>query len=367
MNKILIIEDEELLRQSTRFALQRKGYEMHEAADGAAGIEMARRILPDLIICDINMDRMDGYAVLEAVRHDPATATVPFILMTGMGDPETMRRGMNLGADDYLDKPFTSAQLYSAVVARLKKTQVMRETAERKLADLRTNLSLALPHEMITPLNGIFGLAQLLSTEAASLTPEEVAEYGTNILESAERLHRTVRNFVLYGQLELQASDAAAVAALGQAVTATVAQVIESRARHIAHRAGRADDLRLDLAEGAVAVGLDLLTSLVEALLENAFKFSPARSEVFVSAKRSDTAYVVAITDHGLGMEPAQIAQIGAYAQFNRRQNEQQGSGLGLAIARRIVELHGGQLTITSQKGQGTTVTICLPLGVLSP
>src|SRR5262245_8198566 len=284
MNKILIIEDEELLRQSTRFALQRKGYEMHEAADGAAGIEMARRILPDLIICDINMGRMDGYAVLEAVRH--ATATVPFILMTGMGDPETMRRGMNLGADDYLDKPFTSAQLYSAVAARLKKTQVMRETAERKLADLRTNLSLALPHEMITPLNGIFGLAQLLSTEAASLSPAEVAEYGTSILESAERLHRTVRNFVLYGQLELQASDAAAVAALRQAVTATVAQVIESRACHIAQRAGRADDLRLDLADGAVAVGLDLLTSLVDGLLENAFKFSPARSEVLVSAKR---------------------------------------------------------------------------------
>jgi signal transduction histidine kinase len=232
---------------------------------------------------------------------------------------------------------------------------------------LRTNLSLALPHEMITPLNGIFGLAQLLSTEAATLTPEEVAEYGTNILESAERLHRTVRNFVLYGQLEMQASDAAAVAALRQAMTATVGQLLEARARHFAQRAGRAGDLRLELGNGTVAVGFDLLTSLVDGLLDNAFKFSPAGTEVVVSSKTLDMAHVISITDHGLGMEPAQIAQIGAYAQFNRRQNEQQGSGLGLAIARRIAELHGGQLTIESQKGRGTTVSIRLPLGVLSP
>lgn len=367
MSKILIIDDEELLRQTTLFVLQRKGYEIHEAADGAAGVEMARRILPDLIICDINMDQMDGYAVLEAVRQDPATATVPFILMTGMGDPETMRRGMNLGADDYLDKPFSAAQLYAAVAARLKQTRVLRESAERKLADLRTNLSLALPHEMITPLNGIFGLAQLLSTEAATLTPEEVAEYGTNILESAERLHRTVQNFVLYGQLELQASDPAAGVALRQAATAAVEQLIDLRARHFAQRAGRASDLQMDLSDAIVGVGLDLLTKLLDGLLENAFKFSQAGTTVLVSGRAKDSSYLVTITDQGVGMEPAQIAQVGAYAQFNRRQNEQQGSGLGLAIARRITELHAGQLAIESEKGKGTTVTVRLPLGVLSP
>src|SRR5262245_31832464 len=140
MQRILIIEDEEIFRQATACALERKGYEIHEAGDGVEGAEVARRLLPDLIICDINMKRMNGFALLEALRQEPATSAVPFILMTGMSDAESMRRGMNLGADDYLSKPFTAPQLFSAVEARLKKAQLLRQTAEKKLADLRVNL-----------------------------------------------------------------------------------------------------------------------------------------------------------------------------------------------------------------------------------
>jgi len=166
MHRILVIDDEDLFRQATSCALRRQGFEIHEASDGAAGAELARRLLPDLIICDVTMDKMDGYTLLEALRHESATATIPFILMTGLGDVASMRRGMNLGADDYLTKPFSAPQLFSAVEARLKKHQALRHNAEKKLSDLRANLSLALPHEMITPLNGIFGPAQILCTDA---------------------------------------------------------------------------------------------------------------------------------------------------------------------------------------------------------
>lgn len=362
MSKILVIDDEELFRQSTAFALQRKGYSTLEAGNGTGGLELARRLLPDLIVCDINMKGMDGYAVLEALRQEPATTGIPFIFMTGMGDSETMRRGMNLGADDYLAKPFTSNQLYSAVDARLKKNRLLRENAERKLADLRANLSLAMPHEMITPLNGIFGLAQILRSEAGSLTADEVAEYGSAILQSAERLHRTVQNFLLYGQLEMQASDPAAPAAMQRQQTSQLRLLLENRARHHAARAKRQQDLQIDVADATVAMGQDLLTKLADELLENAFKFSAAGKPVRVSGALQPDGYLLKVTDEGIGMEAAQIAQIGAYAQFNRRQQEQQGSGLGLAIARRISDLHGAGFQIHSDKNQGTTVSVTLPL-----
>ena len=365
MSKILVIDDEELFRQSAAFALQRKGYATLEAADGVAGLDMARRQLPDLIVCDINMDRMDGYAVLEALRQEPDTIGIPFIFMTGMGDPETMRRGMNLGADDYLAKPFTSNQLYSAVDARLKKHRLIRESAERKLADLRANLSLAMPHEMITPLNGIFGLAQILSSDAETLTKTEVAEYGSAILQSAERLHHTVQNFLLYGQLEMQASDPAAVANLQRQQTPQIRLLIEARARHIAARATREADLHLAVADAAVTFSQDLLIKLTDEILDNAFKFSDRNSPVRVSGAPSSDSYVLAISDKGFGMETAQIAQIGAYAQFERRQMEQQGSGLGLAIARRICELHGATLQLRSEKKKGTTVTVTMRLAAM--
>jgi len=360
MQKILVIDDEAMFREATACALQRKGFETVEAADGIEGAETARRLLPDLIICDVNMDRMDGYTLLEALRQEPATAAIPFILMTGMGDVDSMRRGMNLGADDYLAKPFTAPQLFSAVEARLKKNQFLRQNAEKKLSDLRANLSLALPHEMITPLNGIFGLAQILSSEAESLTPAEVADFGSNILSSAERLHRTVQNFLLYGQLEMQASDPQTVAVLREKLTAMIHQLVETRARHFAETSTRAGDLQMELADGSVRVAQDLFTKLVDELIDNAFKFSTAGTTVRVKSWLSKDEYTLSITDCGQGMDAAQIAGIGAYSQFNRKSNEQQGAGLGLVIARRIVELHGGQFGIQSEPGAGTTVTVKL-------
>jgi signal transduction histidine kinase len=382
MQKILVIDDEAMFREATACALQRRGFETVEAVDGVEGAEMARRLLPDLIICDVNMNRVDGYALLERLRQEPATAAIPFILMTGMNDAESMRRGMNLGADDYLPKPFTAPQLFSAVEARLKQQQLVRQQAEKKLSDLRSNLSLALPHEMITPLNGIFGLAQILSTDAESLSPAEVAEFGTTILQSAERLHRTVQNFLLFGQLEMQAGDPQLLAALRQKRTGNLRDLIGSRARLRAEAAARILDLQLSegLSEGSVngidllensalpltdpilAMAEDLFTKLVDELLDNAFKFSEAGTIVRVESGLATGEFTLSIIDQGRGMTADQIAALGAYAQFNRRSNEQQGSGLGLAIARRITELHGGRLTLQSQPGAGTTATVKLPV-----
>src|SRR5262245_60607977 len=155
MKKILVIDDEEWLREMIQLALCQKGYEIIEAENGFLGVEKARQILPDLILCDVNMQKMDGYATLSALRTEAGTASIPFILMTGAADHAGMRHGMELGADDYLPKPFTIEALYAAVEARIKKAQTLREAAEKKLADLRDNLSMMLPHELRTPLNGI--------------------------------------------------------------------------------------------------------------------------------------------------------------------------------------------------------------------
>jgi len=360
--RILVIDDEALFREATTIALQHKGYETHEAGDGVDGGEVARRVLPDLIICDVNMERLDGYGLLTNLRKDPTTAAIPFILMTGMSDAAGMRRGMELGADDYLPKPFTAPQLFSAVEARLAKHHVLKQSAEKKLAHLRANLSLALPHEMITPLNGIFGLAEILKSEAGSLSIEEIADYGNTILQSAERLHRTVQNFLLFGKLEIQASDGDTLRNLRQQVTAEVPALIETRARHLGKNAGRLPDVSLRLTDGGAAIGSDLLTKVVDEVIDNALKFSKPGTPIRISSEIKDQKMVVAVSDQGCGMSADDVASIGAYSQFHRDNREQQGSGLGLAIAGRIAELHNGTLRVQSQVGAGTTVSVTLPL-----
>ena len=114
--------------------------------------------------------------------------------MTGLADNAGMRHGMELGADDYLPKPFTIDGLYAAVDARLKKAQALRQEAEKKLADLRDNISLMLPHELRTPLNGILAYGEILAAEAATLPPHEVAEMGQVIHDSGKRLERLIEN-----------------------------------------------------------------------------------------------------------------------------------------------------------------------------
>jgi diguanylate cyclase len=119
--KILVIEDEPPIRANILKILNFKGFETVAAEDGEAGIEQARLHLPDLIICDIMMPQVDGYGVLYALRQDPDTAAIPLVFLTAKAERSDLRQGMNLGADDYLTKPFTSAELLEAVSARLAK------------------------------------------------------------------------------------------------------------------------------------------------------------------------------------------------------------------------------------------------------
>ena len=132
MKKILVIDDEEWLREMIHLALKQKGFTVVEAANGAEGIEIARKELPDLILCDVNMEKVDGYLTLTSLRNEAPTAAIPFILMTGLADGSSMRHSMELGADDYLSKPFTIAALYAAVEMRLKKAETLCDGAESK-------------------------------------------------------------------------------------------------------------------------------------------------------------------------------------------------------------------------------------------
>ena len=215
MKKILVIDDEEWLREMIQLALRQQGFDVIEASNGSEGIEVARKELPDLILCDINMGKVDGYLTLAALRNEAPTAAIPFILMTGLADSASMRHGMELGADDYLPKPFTTDALYAAVDARLKKAQTIRDEAERKLAHLRDNISLMMPHEMRTPLNGIISNAELLAHFAPrSSSRRKSREMGQEILKSSQRLERLIENFLIYAQLELIAADPKNVNAL---------------------------------------------------------------------------------------------------------------------------------------------------------
>jgi CRP-like cAMP-binding protein len=135
MKTILLIEDDTALRENTAELLELEGYTLHTAPNGRIGIEMAKKQLPDLIICDIMMPEVDGYGVLEAVSLDPAITHIPFVFLSAKTEHKEVRKGMDLGADDYLTKPFEEEELLSAIGSRLAKAQTlstMMETTSKK-------------------------------------------------------------------------------------------------------------------------------------------------------------------------------------------------------------------------------------------
>ena len=135
MKKILVVEDEASIRLNLTLMLKGEGYAVDSAEDGRAGIEHARNFAPDLIVSDVMMPELDGFGMLEALRADARFADTPFIFLTALNDRTSMRRGMNLGADDFLNKPFTRDELIEAVNSRLKKYEnAARSLAERLVA-----------------------------------------------------------------------------------------------------------------------------------------------------------------------------------------------------------------------------------------
>ena len=121
MSKILVIEDEALTRDMYRDSLEAEGFQTLGAEDGLTGIEQARQHLPNLVLCDVVIPKLDGYEVLSQLRQDATTATIPFIFVTAKIGKADRRQGMSLGADDYLTKPSTVEELLETISARLKK------------------------------------------------------------------------------------------------------------------------------------------------------------------------------------------------------------------------------------------------------
>lgn len=137
---ILIIEDDAATRNLFLNILEAEGFETISAENGLVGIEQAQKYLPDLVICDITMPDIDGYGVLNTLRQDPLTAIIPFIFLTGSGTKACIRKGMELGADDYLTKPSTVEELLKAIAIRLEKQALLRSWYATSSRDMSASL-----------------------------------------------------------------------------------------------------------------------------------------------------------------------------------------------------------------------------------
>ena len=349
MQKILVIEDERPLRKMVATALTAAGYRVVEASNGVEGVERAFAELPDLIVSDIQMPKMDGLAVLTWLRNDPVTAGIPVILTTGYAKKVPMRLGMSCGADDYLPKPFKIDEVLAAVKTRLQKNEQAEQAAEMKLLELRTLLCSSLSNELLAPFAKILGRTEIVRCDIGSMKTAEILENVNTIDRSATQLHRLIQHYLLLSEVKLLATDPAKVSEMRARSTPYSRDVIIGWAAAVAKRLNRSEDLNLKVDDIAAPLGQDHLKKITEELVEHAFKFSRPGTPVRVETCCSGGYFQLSVHDLGRGFD---------FDQNPQKSGGSEDSNLGMTIARSIVELHGGTLVIETQTGTKAEIRI---------
>lgn len=359
--RILIVEDDLEIRKNLSTILEMNGYDVIGAGNGSLGLQLALQYLPDLIISDVMMPELDGFEMLNELRKHEETLGIPFLFLTARIEKKDIREGMNLGADDFITKPFDMDDLLDAVNARIQKSEARKEHYSKKMNDLRFNISRSLPHEVRTPLSVILGYSEILQRSWRSLSDDDINDMLLNVHSSAKRLHRVFEKYLYYANLELISSNETEKAKLQDKVTPSARVVVSDVCRRYSDEYSREADIRSTLADASIKMSEDYFNLLIEELIDNAMKYSEIGSEIQLNSTIKAGVYCLSITNYGRGMTPEQIAGIGAYVQYDRLIHEQQGLGLGLAISKKIVDLHRGLFKMESEIEYFTTVSIELP------
>jgi signal transduction histidine kinase len=363
-DRILVVEDNEPLLGAIQATLEVEGYTVYTATDGEKALQVLEETHPDLIVADIMMPNMDGYALYRAVRARSEYVAIPFIFLTAKAEREDILIGKALGAEDYLTKPLDPEELLVAIRARLDRAQAIQEAAESELDELKQQIINVMGHELRTPLTYVIGYAELALSDISSSPDEEMQGFLAGIQRGAERLSHLVDDLLLLIRLDSGRAEAE-FCQLAHIETELEPLVDRAIRRNKEWAAQRDIELETEIAPDLPPLWLcdPLLVNALERLVDNAIKFSQEGDRVTVTARAAEGGVEIAVADEGVGIHPRHFPHLfERFRQIGREEREQQGAGLGLHIAHRLVELHDGEIEVDSAPGEGSTFTVKLPV-----
>jgi len=366
-SNVLIIEDTKSIREELRDILHFEGLQVFTAENGQEGIDKAKELLPDLILCDIMMPVKDGFEVFDELQNIKNLATTPFIFLTAKATNENRREGMILGADDYIAKPFDIDLLIRSIKSRLYKEKKRKQSENNKLETLQHNISFAIPQELLTPLNGIIGLSGLMKDPEVEIDDKELRDFASGIFDSGHRLLSTLQKFIYYTEVELLLNNDKNKASLKEEITETGEQELEEESQIIARKFNREADIELNLKPFNIKISSFHFEVIIANIVDNAFKFSNKGDKVIIEVELDDTHVHITVIDNGLGFNEVTLNQIGAFTQFNRSKMEQQGLGLGLITSKKLIDFYEGELSICGNKPKGSCVKLSLLINAKKP
>jgi signal transduction histidine kinase len=360
---ILIVDDTPKNIQVLGNILHAKGYNICIAPSGIQALESVKIESPDLILLDIQMPEMNGFDVCEVLKSNPETSDIPIIFLTAVIEPEKIVHGFELGAVDYITKPFNIAEL-SARVA----TQIEIKQSREKLLELnatKDKFFKIIAHDLRNPFLGINGIAGLMEAELIKSNNQnstQLLEFTQMIRTSSKQSFDLLENLLQWavsqtGDISVSPTNISVQELLSNSISEV--RVNAFKKSIIIEKEQVSDDI--------VCADVSLSSTILRNLLTNAIKFTKANGKIILSTKKIEDFLEISITDTGVGIDPLKLNRIFKIdSKFSCLGTEKEkGTGLGLILCKEFVEKQGGKIWIESELGKGSTFTFTLPLGKL--
>lgn len=347
VERILVIDDERRMCDSIRILLEKSGYKVVIAGDGAEGIEILKEQRFSLVVVDLMMPKVDGFEVLSFVRRNLPQTLV--IVITGYSSMRSSIEALRGGAYDYLTKPFDFDIFKLTVEKALDKLRIQR---------LNDEFISMITHDLKNPLTSIIGYCSLLLSGAYGEPVEAILPPLNGINSNAERLLELINDFLVVNKisaegLKLELQPIQLNTLLGHLAESVQAQMEIKKI-----------SLELSLDSDIPIVQCDTLQieRVINNLLSNAIKFTPLGGRITITSGSDEDWVWLSVGDNGPGIAPEQQERI--FEKYSRVDQKIEGTGLGLFITKSIVDQHQGLIELESTPGEGSIFTVRLPLGL---
>lgn len=347
--KILIVDDNvdtvELLRKRFRA----DGYDTGEAYDGEEGLEKVREYEPDLIVLDVMMPKLDGYEVCERLNKDEMTKHIPILMLTAKSEVPDKVKGLDIGADGYITKPFDYKEVAALVRSLLTQKQESKKMAEKEKFDALDHLVDEVSHEVRNPLVAIGGFARRVRESL----PEDSKnrKYMDIILQNVEVLERMVHELIALKGATLCYTESSNINEITMNALSMFKHDIEkNRIR-----------LSIEFMDNPPMIYADQenITMAICNLIENAIEaMDGEKRELSITTRVTEGYFEIEVADTGKGIAKDRLKNI--YDPFFT--SKTYGPGIGLTFAMKTIQSHKGMITVASKENEGTTFVIRLPI-----
>lgn len=361
---VLLVDDTPANLELLSGILKGRGYKVRAAISGELALQAVHSDPPDLILLDINMPGMDGYAVCAELKSDEKSKGIPVIFLSALNETIDKVKAFGIGGVDYITKPFQLEEVEARVKTHLELSRQKLELLEnydklRELEKLRDSLVHMLVHDLRSPLTVVTGYHELIKDDKKNTLSADSTGYLAEATEAAERIITMVSDVLdtskmEAGQMKLTVAECDLSRLLEEGVSKLKALL-----------AGREVRFRPPESPATAQADREILARVIQNLLANAIKFTPENGGLIRLAVESAGSRVrVSVEDNGLGVAPAYRKKIfEKFAQGELRAAQQRYStGLGLTFCKLAVEAHGGSIGVDSKEGKGSTFWFELPV-----